>query len=178
MGSLNQDLAKSSAKQINTKGSTSENMVTEAEVKMALENWGQGLVSIANAFANKNDYKKIATEVIKNNYAYETEPVLFKPTLASNIMFRTTFEGALSYFIGGNEKFSEDNGFALNPWKAVNFDLAGIKTGKDHAIVMGNKLLTDKNGKLTIANFTMGFTKANDGTLKINLHHSSLPYKP
>jgi hypothetical protein len=115
--------------------------------------------------------------VIRNSYAYHKEEVLFKPTLASKVMFRKTFNSALSYFIGNDNQFPEDKGFALNPWAHVDFDIAGIKTGSNHALVMGNKLLTDKTGKTTIANFTMGFIKDEDGSLKINLHHSSLPYQ-
>ena len=49
--------------------------------------------------------------------------VLFKPTKAKEVPFRYTLEDALSYFIGG--KYPEDSGFALEPWKEINFDVKG-----------------------------------------------------
>lgn len=178
MGSLNQELARQTVNKATTVLPTKQNTnITEAEVKAALKAWGEGLVSIAKAYANKQNHKDVAIGVIKNSYAYHMGEVLFKPTLASKVMFRKTFDSALSYFIGNDSNYTEDRGFALNPWMHVDFDLAGIKTGTDYAMVMGNKLLTDKTGKTTIANFTMGFIKDKDGSLKINLHHSSLPYQ-
>jgi hypothetical protein len=163
--------------QTTTKTSNSKNYVNRADLDAALATWGAGLVEIATARENNQDYRAVAERVIRGNYNYDQGTVLFKPTLASLTMFRGTFEGALSYFVGGNSKFAEDNGFALNPWVEVKFEIAGCHTGDDYGIVMGNKLLKDKTGKVTIANFTMGFVKNEDGKLKINLHHSSLPYR-
>jgi len=45
--------------------------------------------------------------------------------------------------------------------------------------VMGNKLLQTPSNDIVKANFTMGFFRdPTTGKLKINLHHSSLPYVP
>ena len=104
--------------------------------------------------------------------------MLFKPTLASVTTFRKTFDGALSYFVSGNPKFEEDNGFALIPWKKAEFDIAGVYTSGDTALIMGNKHLTKEDGTLVKANFTMGFKKNDQHEIKIVLHHSSLPYQP
>jgi hypothetical protein len=152
--------------------------ISREEVIESLNAWGKGLVSIATAKAQSKDYSKVAADFIEKTYDYENQPVLFKPTLASKAMFRTTFEGALSYFVGGNSKFAEDAGFALNPWKEVNFDLAGIITEGSLGTTMGNKLLTKADGSRVIANFTMVFKKYADGDIRIVLHHSSLPYSP
>jgi hypothetical protein len=156
----------------------SKGEVTRAEIEAALDQWGKNLVAISRAKRAGEDYKATAKAAIESTYDYQNGPVLFKPTLASERTFRTTFEGALSYFVGGNAQFPEDRGFALNPWDQVQFDLAGVILGDKHGIVMGNKLLTDVSGKITIANFTMGFVRDIHGQLKINLHHSSLPYSP
>jgi len=44
---------------------------------------------------------------------------------------------------------------------------------------MGNKLLKKTDGSIVKANFTMAFMKdPSSGALKINVHHSSLPYTP
>ncbi len=157
--------------------SFSDRQISQQEVDQALKNWGEGLVAISKAGRTNGNAVAIAEKTINDLYNYKNGTVLFKPTLASKAAFRTTFEGALSYFVGGNENFAEDRGFALNPWIKVDFDIAGIILGDNHAIVMGDKLLTDTNGKLTRANFTMGFTKKSE-RLVINLHHSSLPYQP
>lgn len=159
-----------------SKGSSMTTAVTRAEIEAALQVWGSNLVSISKAFRSGSDYKKLAAELIKNTYNYGKGQVLFKPTLASQKTFRTTFEGALSYFVGGDSQFEEDRGFALNPWESVEFEIAGVILGKTHGIVMGNKHIKDTSGKLIMANFTMGFVRDSSGGLKINLHHSSLPY--
>jgi hypothetical protein len=153
--------------------------VTKEEVVKALDRWGNALVSIATAYGEKKDYVSLAKGALDTAYAYHLGPVLFKPTLASKVMFRGTHESALSYFVGGNPKFDEDAGFAINPWKKAEFEIAGVVLGDNHAIVMGNKHLTRTDGNVVKANFTMGFTRdPKDGDLKINLHHSSLPYVP
>ena len=151
--------------------------VTKAEIDHALKTWGNNLVAISKAKRAGSDFKKVAENAILNTYFYQNGPVLFKPTLASKKTFRTTYEGALSYFIGGNTQHEEDRGFALNPWESVEFEIAGMILGENHGIVMGNKHLKDNSGKITIANFTMGFVKDENDQLRINLHHSSLPYQ-
>jgi hypothetical protein len=151
--------------------------VTKEEIQSALRDWGNGLATIAKTYREKGDYKKVATDFIKRMYNYDHGEVLFKPTLAAQVMFRPTFEGALSYFVGGDKNFAEDNGFAIKDWREVNFDLAGFITAEDCGMVMGNKLLLDGTGNTTVANFTMGFTRNSKGQLVISLHHSSLPFK-
>jgi hypothetical protein len=179
MGSFNpQTEAQVSQSKFGNEMTSDIGKVSRAEVLTALDHWGQGLVRIANAYASQSDYVEVAKKAINDAYAYNKGEVLFKPTLASKVMFRKTFDSALSYFVGENTNYAEDRGFALNPWVKVEFDLAGIILGSDHAITMGNKLLTDKTGKVTIANFTMCFIKDETGKMKINLHHSSLPYNP
>lgn len=149
--------------------------ITEAEVRQALSDWGAGLVSINQAAAA--DRVTVATNVINSAYDYENGVVLFKPTIAATIPFRTTFAGALSYFIGGNADFSEDTGFALNPWVSVTFEVDGRIFPGEQALVMGYKRLTKSDGSVVTAHFTMGFVRDKDtGNPQINLHHSSLPY--
>jgi hypothetical protein len=152
--------------------------ISAEEARNALENWGKGLVKIAQAHLKGKNAKEVAKDVIKQAYNYNEAEVLFKPTLASAITFRKTFEGALSYFVGGDQKFAEDAGFALNPWKKADFEIAGIYTSGDTAMIMGNKHLMKEDGSIVKANFTMGFKKNIEGEVKIVLHHSSLPYQP
>lgn len=153
-------------------------VVTKAEIESSLKQWGQNLVTISKAYRSGADYESIARKLIHETYNYENGPVLFKPTLASKKVFRTSIDGALSYFIGGNDQFDEDRGFALNNWENVDFEIAGVILHENHGVVMGNKYLKDTSGKITTANFTMGFIRDPFGQLRIHLHHSSLPYLP
>jgi hypothetical protein len=150
--------------------------ISEQEVRKALADWGNGLVSIAQASAANR--VTVATNVINAAYNYEEGIVLFKPTLAAAAPFRTTFEGALSYFIGGNSAYAEDgSGFATNPWKSVAFDVDGRIIPGEHAVVMGYKYLMKTDDTVVTAHFSMVFVRDEEtGDPKIIQHHSSLPY--
>ncbi len=151
--------------------------ITESEVRQALADWGNGLVSVAQAAPA--DRPAVATNVINAAYNYEDGIVLFKPTLAAVAPFRTTFEGALSYFVGGNAAFTEDgSGFAAKGWTGVDFEVDGRIFPGEQALVMGNKILKVTGQPDTIAHFSMGFVRdKKTGKPMINLHHSSLPFE-
>ena len=110
-------------------------------------------------------------------YAFDLGDVLFKPTKAEKKQFRLKIEEAKSYFIGGNPKFGEDKGFAIQPWQSVKFENASVVLNKSHALAMGNYFFTDSSGTAVKVEYTFGYIRGNNGNLKINLHHSSLPYK-
>ena len=143
----------------------------------AQKTWGDGIVAIGRAFTNKGDYRALATKYIDTLYAYNEGPVLFKPTKAAEKQFRPTKQDALSYFVTG--LVPEDKGFALQPWSDVRFENAEIITGRDTATAMGNYYFTDANtGQVTKVEFTFGYVRGPDGKLRINVHHSALPYRP
>jgi hypothetical protein len=48
----------------------------------------------------------------------------------------------------------------------------------DVAMWMGWVILTDKDGQVTTVDKSFGYKKDDAGTLRIVLHHSSLPYEP
>ena len=100
--------------------------MTEKDIIIFQEQWGKGVVKIGEDFSSKKDYAKTAREFVKIFYDF-TKPLLFKPTLASETQFRTDFESALSYFIGNNELYSEDKGFALKCWNNVRWENKGIR---------------------------------------------------
>lgn len=84
--------------------------------------------------------------------------MLFKPTKASEVAFRTNHESALSYFIGKNNSYKEDKGFAINPWTKVKFLNAAILCEKNgRALAMGNYWFTDLQGKKTKVDYTFGY---------------------
>jgi hypothetical protein len=157
------------------------NNITELEVQEAQKAWGAALIKISSDYEKGgiNKATETANEVLDTAYGYNMGTVLFKPTLAyGEQTFRTTKEGALSYFVGNNKKFAQDNGFALLGWKKYEFKNAGVYINGDMAITMGHVILTDKAGKVTTVDKTWGFKKDAQGKLRIVLHHSSIPFSP
>lgn len=153
--------------------------ITEQEVLDAQKAWGEGIVKIGNVFLEKGDYKAAATDHLNNFYNYEEGTVLFKPTLTSEKQFRTDFQGALSYFIDGDENYPEDHGFAIKPWSNVRWENIGTKIYGDVAIAMGNYYFTPaKEGDEVKVEYSFAYIKNKEGKLKIILHDSHLPYKP
>ncbi|HDR50864.1 MAG TPA: hypothetical protein ENN90_04485 [Mariniphaga anaerophila] len=151
-------------------------VITEQEIIQIQQKWAESLIRIGEVFKKSKDYKSAAIKHVDTFYGYSEGTVLFKPTLANNRQFRKTFESALSYFIGGNPNFPQDVGFALVPWKEVRFKNSGFILKKEFAVVMGNYFFTNFTGREVKVEFTFGFFRNNDGRLKINLHHSSIPY--
>lgn len=153
----------------------SSQAISEKEVLSAQKEWADGIVAISKVYLDKGDYKARATDHINSLYAYEQGKVLFKPTLASDDQFRENFDQALSYFVGGS--ISEDKGFAIKPWTKVRFGEQEIITDSDSALAMGNYFFTPHgSNEETKVEYTFGYVKDEDGKVRINLHHSSLPY--
>jgi len=155
--------------------------LTQEEVIAAQNAWGQALVQISttNDTNGVEAARQVAAEVIDSAYAYAETPVLFKPTLTvAPQTFRTTREGALAYFVGGDTNFPNDTGFALKGWRNYQIENAAIFIDGDTALTMGDVRLTDRDGNVTVVDKTWGFHRGEDGRLRIVLHHSSLPYQP
>ena len=153
--------------------------ITEEEVLAAQRAWGDALVAIAAAHEKSGQpaAKALAEKVIDSAYGYQFGPVLFKPTLTvAPQTFRTTRDGALAYFVGGDKAYPQDSGFALNPWRKVEIRNAAMFISGDTATTMGNVMITDKAGKVTTVDKTWQFVKDDAGKLRIVLHHSSLPF--
>lgn len=156
--------------------------ITLKEVENAQDQWAAGIVKIGQTYADGGDYKKEASELIKQLYAYNFDKnmVLFKPTKALDEQFRKNHEAALSYFVGyqnvKNATYKEDKGFALAPWTNVKFHNDQVYIHNDIAIAMGVYDFTNTKGQKTRVEYTFGYIKDPDGKLKIVLHHSSLPF--
>lgn len=149
--------------------------ITAEEVTAAQTAWGEGIVTIGKTFTDEGDFKAAADEHIKKFYAYGTDStVLFKPTLTLDDQFRETFDEAMSYFIG--TEGTEDKGFAIKPWTAVRWENNGTVVDSDSAMAMGNYYFTDTDGNDTKVEYSFGYVRDADGELKINLHHSSVPF--
>ena len=151
-------------------------MIKKEEILNFQKEWGNGIVSIGNTFKNGGDYASEAKDFINKLYAYETEEVLFKPTLASDTQFRLDKISALSYFIGKNNNHKEDSGFAIKGWNSVRWENAGIKILSDCAICMGNYFFGLDDSEDLKVEYTIVLKKI-DGVLKMILHDSHLPYQ-
>lgn len=161
-----------------TKIETTTN-ITDKEITDVQKEWGEGIISIGKVHLQNGDYKTAATEHINNFYNYQEGSVLFKPTLASEKQFRTDFQGALSYFIGGDEDYPEDHGFAINPWISVRWENIGTKLFGNAAVAMGNYYFTPTKGSDEVkVEYSFAYVKNEEGKLKIILHDSHLPYSP
>lgn len=155
--------------------------VNKFNLLKALRAWGDGMVAISiaheqNGFANA---RNLATEMLDNLYGYSMGSVLFKPTLSGGAQtFRTTKDGALSYFIGSNPNYPQDNGFAIKSWREVNSETKAIFLDENFALWMGWVTLINKDGRATKVDKSFGYKLCEEGRLRIILHHSSLPYQP
>jgi len=151
-------------------------MITKQEVENAQKIWGDGVVKIGNIQNKRTICESFTEDFVDKQYDFKDKKVLFKPTKTSKKQFRITKPGAVSYFIAGNDNFSEDKGFALQPWTKVRFENISLILEENRALAMGNYFFTDTLGVETKVEYTFGYVKSNNGDLKIDVHHSSLPF--
>ena len=147
-----------------------KNLIREYQIK-----WANGIVELGKTKGDIVSSKKLATDFINSLYNFKNGTVQFKPTKASEFQFRNDFNSALSYFIGSNPSFAEDAGFALNPWVNVEFKNDSINVFDNLGLAMGNYFFTDLKGEKTKVEYSFVYRREGE-SLKIILHHSSLPY--
>jgi hypothetical protein len=155
--------------------------IAQEEVLQAQQGWCSALVDISNTHKKDGQLaaKDLAERVIDAAYGYQMGAVLFKPTLTvAPQTFRTTREGALSYFVGGDPAFPQDSGFALQGWSKCEVDNAAVFIAGDSATTMGKVHFTGKDDQVTSVDKTWMFVKDDAGQLRIVAHHSSLDYQP
>ena len=140
------------------------------------QKWGNLVIEIGNAFKKNESLENLTSDLLHNIYAFNHCEVLFKPTLAKNNQFRTTKDEFLSYFLGQNKVCDEDSGFAIKGWKSIEFENYKITEQNNQLLAMGNYYFKDSEDKVLKVEYTFGFIKVSNEELKINLHHSSLPY--
>ena len=151
-------------------------MISQEQVKEAQNEWGSGVVKIGSLKDNRSECEIFTNAFLDKLYSFEINPVLFKPTKCKVEQFRPTKKEALSYFIAGeNRECQEDGGFAINPWTKVRFENSNFILEENRAIAMGNYFFTDCSGAVVKVEYTFGY-KLRNGSLVIDLHHSSLPF--
>lgn len=150
-------------------------MLTRDDVVEAQRQWGDGVVAIGAAHTAGDDVRAVAERHVDTLYHYGGGEVLFKPTRVRDEPFRLTRDAAVSYFVAGDDRWPEDSGFALQPWTAVEFRNAGIIVDDHRAIAMGHYLFTPTEGDPVTVEYTFGYVEV-DGSLRIDVHHSSVPF--
>jgi hypothetical protein len=153
--------------------------ITEAQVLQAQKGWCTGLLAISQAYSTGGfaQAKATANQVLDQAYAYQFGAVAFKPTLTTPPQtFRGTKAGALAYFVGGDPNYPNDKGFAIKPWRTCVVRNQVIQLHGMFATTMGNVDLTDGKGAVTTVDKTWTFVREPDGSIRILLHHSSLPF--
>lgn len=152
-------------------------MITKQQVLEAQEKWGNGVVKIGALKNQRTECESFTSSFLDERYAFDSSLVIFKPTKCEIQQFRPTKAEALSYFIAGDDRAcNEDKGFAIQPWTKVRFENAGIILEEERAISMGNYFFADLDGNEAKVEYTFGYKLINN-ELKIDLHHSSFPYK-
>ena len=149
-----------------------KNLVLEVQKK-----WASSILEISKAYNNGEEYKKLTENLVDNLYALNLTKILFKPTKAKVLQFRKTREEMISYFSGYNKVCIEDKGFAIEKWKKIRFENNEIVNLKKIILAMGNYYFTKIDNSEIKVEYTFGYITDIHGRLRINLHHSSLPYK-
>ena len=151
-------------------------MITKSQIHETQKKWGDGIVKIGALKDNESECLEFTSSFLNSLYDFENNDILFKPTKAADEQFRPNFQMALSYFLGGSQSYcSEDEGFAMKPWLDVKFVNSGFIIENERAIAMGNYFFTDSSGAVVKVEYTFGY-KLRNGSLVIDLHHSSLPF--
>ena len=167
-----------------------DNLISKKDIRAAINAWTDALVSISQTYKEQgfDAAEDLAGDVIDGAYAYQLGAVAFKPTWAyGETTFRTTRDGAISYFVGGNDNF-DDPGFAISnkpdpitgqrsPWDDAWFDRSVMRLDGNTATVQGLLYTKDEAGNLSYVDKTWGYQKDSDGTVRIVLNHSSTPYE-
>tara|TARA_B100000287_G_scaffold398500_1_gene415953 strand:- start:46 stop:516 length:471 start_codon:yes stop_codon:yes gene_type:complete len=148
-----------------------ENLVT-----LTLEKWADIVLQIGKAYREKKNLDKLVSELLHDVYAFNQGDVLFKPTLAKHEQFRSKKEEFVSYFLGQNNVCKEDTGFAIKNWKSIKFENYKVVENNDNLLAMGNYFFENDKNEFLKVEYTFGFIRINNNELRINLHHSSLPY--
>ena len=154
--------------------------INENELADARVAWGDGMIAISKAYEKSgiDDATIVANEMLDQLYGFEFGPVLFKPTLSGGSQtFRSNKESALAYFIGNNPKYPLDSGFGIKSWREVKSETSSTFVEDNIAMWMGWVTLIDKKGAQVKVDKSWGYKKTKNGSLKIVLHHSSLPYE-
>lgn len=148
--------------------------ITLQDVYDAQDAWRQALLK-TNEYTKSENFEDIAKRVIQRLYGFGERDILFKPTRAVEVPFRSKLDEAVSYFIGGHIR--EDVGFALSNFQDMQYDNYQVITNENEAFAIGKYTFVHPDGSTIVAEYTIGYYLNEHGLVKIFLHHSSFPYQ-
>ena len=147
------------------------------KIKKAQKRWADGIVNIGKYYLEKKDYIALTNNFIEELYSFKNNKILFKPTKASKKQFRSKKNEFISYFIGHNKVSDEDKGFALEPYKDIQFENFDFSVFENIIISMGNYFFTNYENEKIKVEYSFGYVlDEKENELKIIYHHSSVPY--
>jgi len=150
-------------------------MITKEDIIKAQKEWSEGIIKMGQISDNRALLESFVSDFLDDVYNFQKK-VLFKPTKAKIEQFRNNKESAVSYFIAGDDKkCKEDNGFALSNWSKITFENSDIIINKNQGLAMGNYTFENNESKIKVE-YSFGYIKINE-SIKITLHHSSIPYQ-
>ena len=152
-------------------------MIELTDVEAAQSAWVRGLLRIRSGGSSQDHYD-LAVDFVKSQYQVGAGQLLFCPTKASRSQFRGHLHSAVSYFVGQNKDYPEDSGFALTSWTSVRFENFNVVCDGNRALAMGNYFFGQSDGSEMKVEYSFVYIKGADGKVKIQLHHSALPYSP
>lgn len=150
-------------------------MITKEDIIRVQKQWSEGVIKMGEISNNRVLLESFVSEFLDDIYNFQ-EKVLFKPTKAKIEQFRNNKESAISYFIAGDtKKCNEDNGFALSKWSKIVFENSDIIIKENQGLAMGNYTFENNESKIKVE-YSFGYIKIKE-SIKIILHHSSIPYQ-
>jgi hypothetical protein len=149
-------------------------MIEQSEMLAAQQSWARGVMDLGTEMPREELLVR-AEEHVRAHYLLDGS-LLFCPTMAAVQQFRSTLDGVISYFVGGNPDFPEDKGFTLESWTAIRFENAGVISRDGVGIAMGNYFFGRADGTEVKAEFSFVYVRDEQGHIKIQLHHSALPF--
>lgn len=152
-------------------------MISKEDIVKSQKKWAEWVIETGKKLQNNEDYVSFVNNTIDDIYGLEFKNVLFKPTKASIKQFRLKKPEIVSYFVGANESFPEDYGFALEPWKEIRFENESFFFDEKFGIAMGNYFFKNASNIEIKVEYTFGYMRTFEEELKIFLHHSSIPFK-
>ena len=151
-------------------------MIEAHEIEAAQESWGNAVVEVGAAPSWKEAHE-LAVKLVEDHYLFEGGTLLFCPTKAAGQQFRVRLKEAVSYFVGRDADHEEDKGFAREPWTSVRFENIGTMARGDVGIAMGNYFFGRADSSELKVEYSFVYIRGAGGGLKIQLHHSALPYQ-
>ena len=162
---------------------TLKNMVMQTQ-----DAWAKAVLSISK-FYRENPGDEAGLEAKVNDFVadFYAPDAKLKPTLATDVVFRDTKEGFLSYFRGNG--LDEDSGFAIKEWLDITLKEKVSNVINDVYISGGQMTLTPSGGQSVTAEYSFtydlkalgsldkGSTSSDSVILKASWHHNSLTHK-